>query len=89
MLNAGPFIFVSLLGLVFWFQEGRVSYPYLFSMSYLALGLFVISDLTYIPYLWTFGVLLLIVPGMDFFEDNLEDNPDRQSILFSLFDFVP
>jgi len=85
MLSAGPFIFISLLGLVFWFQEGRVSYPYLFSMSYLALGFFVISDLTYIPYLWTFGILLFIAPGMDFFEDNLEDNPDRQSILFSLF----
>ena len=54
-------------------------------MAYLALGLFVISDLIYIPYLWTFGIILLIAPGMDFFKDNLEDNPDRESILFSLF----
>ena len=53
-------------------------------MAYLALGLFVISDLIYIPYLWTFGIILLIAPGMDFFTDNLEDNPDRESILFSL-----
>ncbi len=85
LLNVGPFIFVSVLGLVFWLQEGRVSYTYLFSMCYLALGLFVISDLIYIPYLWTFGILLFIAPGMDFFVDNLEDNPDRESILFSLF----
>ena len=85
MLNVGPFIFISILGLVFWFQEGRVSHSYLFSMAYLALGLFVISDLIYIPYLWAFGIILLIVPGMDFFTDNLEDNPDRGSILFSLF----
>ena len=85
LLNVGPFMFISLLGLVFWFQEGRVSYAYFFSMSYLALGLFVISDLIYVPYLWTLGILLLIVPGMDFFADNLEDNPDRESMLFSLF----
>ncbi len=85
LLNVGPFIFVSVIGIVFWVQEGRVSHSYFFSMSYLALGLFVISDLIYIPYLWSFGILLFIAPGMDFFAENLEANPDRQSLLFAFF----
>ena len=33
----------------------------------------------------TFGILLLIVPGIDFFIDNLEDNPKRLTVLFSVF----
>jgi len=85
MLNVGPFIFISILGLVFWIQEGRVPHSYLFAMSYLALSLFVISDLVYLPYLVTFGILLLIAPGIDFFVDNLEDHNNRQSVLFSIF----
>ena len=85
LLNVGPFLFISILGIVFWIQEGRVSQSYMFSMSYLALSLFVISDLIYLPYLVTFGILMLIAPGMDFFVDNLEDYPNRQSLLFAVF----
>ena len=85
MINVGPFLFISILGIVFWVQEGRVSQGYFFSMSYLALSFFVISDILYIPYLVTFGLLLMIVPGMDFFIDNLEDNPNRLAVLFSIF----
>ena len=70
MINVGPFLFISILGIVFWVQKGRVSQGYFFSMSYLALSFFVISDIIYIPYLVTFGILLLIVPGIDFFIDN-------------------
>ena len=88
VLNVGPFIFISILGIVFWFQEGRVSQGYMFSMSYLTLSFFVISDLIYIPYLITFGILLFIAPGMDFFVDNLEDHPDRQSLVFTLFTII-
>ena len=88
VLNVGPFIFISILGIVFWFQEGRVSQGYIFSMSYLTLSFFVISDLIYIPYLITFGILLFIAPGMDFFVDNLEDHPDRQSLVFTLFTII-
>ena len=88
VLNVGPFIFISILGIVFWFQEGRVSQGYIFSMSYLTLSFFVISDLIYIPYLITFGILLFIAPGMDFFVDNLEDHPDRQSLAFTLFTII-
>ena len=85
MINVGPFLFISILGIVFWVQEGRVSQGYFFSMTFLGLSLFVISDLIYIPYLVTFGILLFIVPGMDFFIDNLEDNPNRLTVLFSVF----
>ena len=85
MINVGPFIFIAILGIVFWIQEGRVSQGYFFSMAYLGLSFFVISDILYIPYLVTFGILLLIVPGMDFFIDNLEDNPKRLAVLFSVF----
>ena len=51
MINVGPFLFISILGIVFWVQEGRVSQGYFFSMAYLGLSFFVISDLLYIPYL--------------------------------------
>ena len=88
VLNVGPFIFISILGIVFWFQEGRVSQGYMFSMSYLTLSFFVISDLIYIPYLITFGILLFIAPGMDFFVNNLEDYPNRQSLVFTLFTII-
>ena len=85
LLNVGPFIFISILGILFWIQEGRVSQSYMFSISYLTLAFFVISDLIYLPYLVTFGVLMFIAPGIDFFVDNLEDHPDRQSLLFTVF----
>ena len=85
LLNVGPFIFISVLGLVFWVQEGRVSQSYMFSMSYLTLAFFVISDLIYLPYLVTFGVLIFIAPGLDFFVDNLEDYPNRKSLIFTVF----
>ena len=85
MLNVGPFIFISVLGIVFWVQEGRVPQSYMFAVSCLTFSLFVISDVIYLPYLVTFGILLLIAPGMDFFIDNLEDHPNRQSVLFSFF----
>ena len=85
MLNVGPFIFISILGIVFWIQEGRVSQSYIFSFSYLTLSFFVISDLIYLPYLITFGIIMLLAPGMDFFVDNLEDYPNRQSLLFTIF----
>ena len=88
LLNVGPFLFISILGVLFWVQEGRVSQSYIFSMSYLTLSFFVISDLTYLPYLVTFGFLMLIAPGMDFFVDNLYDHPNRQSLLFSLFTII-
>ena len=88
ILNVGPFLFISILGVVFWFQEGRVSQGYMFSMCYLTLSFFVILDLIYIPYLVTFGILLFITPGMDFFVDNLEDHPNRQSLVFSLFTII-
>tara|TARA_B100001146_G_scaffold224724_1_gene243768 strand:- start:1453 stop:3015 length:1563 start_codon:yes stop_codon:yes gene_type:complete len=84
MINVGPFIFIAILGLLFWVQEGRIKLGYLFSMSYLTLSFFVISDVTYIPYLLTFGILLFMAPGFDFFLDNLQDHPKRISALFSV-----
>jgi hypothetical protein len=84
MINVGPFIFIAILGLLFWVQEGRIKLGYLFSMSYLTLSFFVISDITYIPYLLTFGILLFMAPGFDFFLDNLQDHPKRISALFSV-----
>ena len=71
LINVGPIMFLSLIGLVFWIQEGRVPFSYMFSFLCLALGLFVISDLTYIPYLITFFILLFVAPGFDFFIDKL------------------
>ena len=84
MINVGPFVFIAMLGLVFWIQEGRIKLGYLFSMSYLTLSFFVISDITYIPYLVTFGILLFMAPGFDFFLDNLQDYPNRITALFSV-----
>ena len=84
LINVGPFVFISILGLVFWIQEGRIKLGYLFSMSYLALSFFAISDIIYIPYLVTFGILLFMAPGFDFFLDNLQDYPKRINALLSV-----
>ncbi|RZD34434.1 MAG: hypothetical protein CXT75_09715, partial [Methanobacteriota archaeon] len=88
MLNVGPFLFISILGIVFWVQEGRIPQSYLFSMAFLTLSFFAISDLIYVPYLVTFGILLFIAPGMDFFIDNLEDHPRLIILSFSYYDLV-
>ena len=84
MINVGPLIFISILGIIFWIQEGRIRAGYLFSMSYLALSFFVISDIIYLPYLLTFGILLFMAPGFDFFVDNLQDHPQRITVVFSV-----
>ena len=84
MINVGPFIFIAILGVIFWIQEGRIRIGYQFSMSYLALSFFVISDITYLPYLVTFGILLFMAPGFDFFADNLQDHPQRITVIFSI-----
>jgi len=84
MINVGPFIFIAILGVIFWIQEGRIRIGYQFSMSYLALSFFVISDITYLPYLVTFGILLFMAPGFDFFTDNLQDHPQRITVIFSI-----
>ena len=73
LINAGPIMFLSLIGIIFWIQEGRVSFSYIFAFTLLALSFFVISDLIYIPYLFTFFILLFVAPGIDFFIDNLQD----------------
>ena len=82
LVAGGPLIFVSLLGLLFWFQEGRVPISFYFGLSYLALSTYVITDHIYIPYLITFGILLFIAVGFDFFRDNLEVHPRRLTALF-------
>ena len=81
LLAGSPLIFVSLLGLIFWFQEGRVPVSFYFGLTYLALLTYIISDHIYIPYLITFGILLFISPGFDFFADNLQDHPKRLVVL--------
>ena len=77
LINVGPIMFLSLVGIVFWVQEGRVPLSYMFSFTLLALTLFAISDLIYIPYLFTFFILLFVAPGVDFFIDNLQDYKSR------------
>ena len=84
LINVGPLVFLSLIGLIFWAQEGRISFSYIFSLVFLALSLFVISDIIYISYLFTFGLLLFIAPGLDFFIDNLQDYKSRFSAFFVL-----
>ena len=84
MINVGPLIFISILGIIFWVQEGRIRISYLFAMSYLAFSFFVISDIIYLPYLITFGILLFMAPGFDFFVDNLQDYPQRITAIFSV-----
>ena len=82
LINVGPVLFLSLIGLIFWFQEGRVPISYIFSLMLLSLTLFVVSDITYIPYLFTFFLLLFVAPGLDFFIDNLQDYKNRLSVFF-------
>ena len=77
LIAVGPIVFLSLLGVIFWFQEGRVSIGYYFGLTYLTLSVFIISDHIYISYLVTFGIILFIGPGIDFFIDNLQDYPKR------------
>ena len=84
LIAGSPLIFVSLLGLIFWVQEGRVPISFYFGLSYLALSTYVISDHIYIPYLITFGILLFTSVGFDFFRDNLEFHPRRLTALFCL-----
>jgi len=82
LINVGPVIFLSLIGLIFWIQEGRVPFSYIFSLLLLALTLFTVSDIIYIPYLFTFFILLFIAPGLDFFIDNLQDYKNRLGVFF-------
>ena len=82
LIAGSPLIFVSLLGLIFWFQEGRVPISFYFGLSYLTLSTYVISDHLYIPYLITIGILFFISVGFDFFRDNLEVHPRRLTALF-------
>ena len=82
LIAGSPLVFVSLLGLVFWFQEGRVPISFYFGLSYLTLSTYVISDHIYTPYFITFGILLFISVGFDFFRDNLEVHPKRLATLF-------
>ena len=77
LINVGPIMFMSLIGIVFWIQEGKVPFSYIFAFTLLALSFFVISDLIYIPYLYTFFILLFVAPGIDFFIDNLQDYKTR------------
>ena len=84
LINAGPLIFLSIIGFVFWVQEGRMKFSYIFSLSYLCLLTFFISDIIYIPYLYTFGILLFVPSGVDFFIDNLEDYKSRFQVFFSI-----
>ena len=83
LINVGPVMFLSLIGVIFWVQEGRVPFSYIFSFTLLALFLFVISDLTYIPYLFTFFILLFVTPGVDFFLDNLQEYRARLSVFLT------
>ena len=82
LINVGPVIFLSLIGLIFWIQEGRVPSSYIFSLLLLSLSLFAVSDIIYIPYLFTFFILLFVAPGIDFFIDNLQDYKNRLSVFF-------
>ena len=82
LINAGPVIFLSLIGLIFWIQEGRVPFSYIFSLLLLSLTLFAVSDIIYIPYLFTFFILLFVAPGIDFFIDNLQDYKNRLTVFF-------
>lgn len=82
LINVGPLMFISLVGIVFWIQEGRVPLSYVFSLLLLSLALFSISDLIYIPYLFTFFILLFVAPGIDFFIDNLQDHKKRLGTFF-------
>ena len=77
-------MFLSLIGIIFWIQEGRVPFSYMFSFTLLALFLFAISDLIYIPYIFTFFILLFVAPGVDFFLDNLQDYKGRLGVFLTI-----
>jgi len=82
LINVGPVVFLSLIGVIFWIQEGRVPFSYIFSLLLLSLTLFAVSDIIYIPYLFTFFILLFVAPGLDFFIDNLQDYKNRLRVFF-------
>ena len=82
LINTGPILSLSLVGFIFWIQEGRVPFGYMFFMSSISLGTFVITDLIYIPYLLTFLILAFVNPGVDFFIDNLKDYRIRFRVFF-------
>ena len=84
LINVGPVVFLSLIGIIFWIQEGRVPFSYMFSLLLLSLTLFAVSDIIYIPYLFTFFILLFVAPGVDFFIDNLQDYQNRLGVFFAL-----
>ena len=82
LINTGPIISLSLIGFIFWIQEGRVPFGYMFFMSSISLANIVIFDLIYIPYLITLLILAFVIPGMDFFIDNLKDYKIRFRVFF-------
>ena len=82
LINVGPVVFLSLIGVIFWIQEGRVPFSYIFSLLFLSLTLFAVSDIIYMPYLFTFFILLFVAPGLDFFIDNLQDYKNRLEVFF-------
>ena len=84
LINVGPIIFLSLVGMIFWLQEGRAPFSYIFSFTSLALFLFFISDIIYIPYIFTFIILLFVSPGVDFFLDNLQNYKGRLGAFFTV-----
>ena len=84
LINVGPIMFLSLIGIIFWIQEGRVPFSYMFSFTLLALFLFSISDLIYIPYLFTFFIIVFVAPGVDFFLDNLQNYKARLGAFLSI-----
>ena len=42
LINVGPIISLSLIGMIFWIQDGRVPFSYIFAFTLLALSLFII-----------------------------------------------
>ena len=61
LINTGPILSLSLVGFIFWIQEGRVPFGYMFFMSSISLATFVILDLIYIPYLVTFLIIVFVI----------------------------
>ena len=82
LINTGPMISLSLVGFIFWIQEGRVPFGYMFFMSSISLATILILDLIYISYLVTFMIIVFVIPGMDFFIDNLKDYRIRFRVFF-------
>ncbi|MEC7698185.1 MAG: hypothetical protein VX566_05040, partial [Candidatus Thermoplasmatota archaeon] len=83
LINAGPITLLSLIGMIFWIQEGRVPFSYIFAFTLLALSLFIISDIIYTPYIFTFFILLFVAPGIDFFLDNLHEYKIRLGVFLT------